>query len=114
MQARLTKYQIANGKRGENVFSAVPSKRGFVVLAIAWAVAIAGMLSLGSARLHAQINAATLNGTITDSTGAVVVGATVDVTNTGTAAIRTTTTNAMGFWVVPSLPPGPYTVTLRR
>jgi hypothetical protein len=51
-----------------------------------------------------------ISGTVSDSTGAAVPNATVTVTNQGTGASRTTTANPEGYYVVPNLPPGTYTV----
>ena len=49
-----------------------------------------------------------ITGTVTDSSGAPVPGATVTVTNTATRGTRNTTTNAEGLYTFPSLPPGSY------
>ncbi len=64
----------------------------------------------GVSALRAQ-NTGTFNGQVTDSTGAVISGATVTATNTATGVVRTTVTNADGLYSMPSLPPGEYTVT---
>jgi hypothetical protein len=74
-------------------------------------VVVTGLLTLGSVRLYGQLNAATLNGTITDPTGAAVPGATVTVLNKGTNVERVTKTNDVGNYSVPSLQPGEYAVT---
>ena len=50
-------------------------------------------------------------GTVRDSSGAVVQGAKVTVTNTGTQTARALTTNDAGEYVVPNLEPGNYVVT---
>ena len=55
------------------------SLQRIVVLALALAATVTGMLTLGSVRLHAQLSAATLNGTVVDSSGAAVPGATVTI-----------------------------------
>src|SRR5580765_3993773 len=49
-----------------------------------------------------------ITGTVTDSSGAAIPGATVTVTNTATGGTRNTTTNAEGLYTFPSLPPGTY------
>ena len=55
---------------------------------------------------------ATLAGTVTDPTGAVLPGASITVHNNGTGADRTVVSDKSGQYVVPSLSPGDYTVTL--
>ena len=47
-----------------------------------------------------------ITGTVTDSSGAPIPGASVTVTNTATRGTRETTTNAEGLYTFPSLPPG--------
>ena len=62
------------------------------------------------AALAAQAVTGTILGVITDSTGAVMPGATVTLTNTGTGLVRAVTTDANGEYTAPSLPTGKYTV----
>src|SRR5438067_5648117 len=52
----------------------------------------------------------TITGAVKDSTGAVVPGATVTVINKGTNATRTASSNEVGLYDFPALPPGQYTV----
>jgi len=56
----------------------------------------------------AQITTTTVVGTVTDNTGAAVVGATVTVTNVETNLVRTTKTDAEGGYRVEFLPVGSY------
>jgi len=58
----------------------------------------------------AQAVTGTILGVITDSTGAVMPGATVTLTNTGTGLLRAVTTDNNGEFTAPSLPTGRYTV----
>jgi len=52
-----------------------------------------------------------ISGTVADQTGAVIVGATVTITNTDRGQdLRTLTTNSNGFYTATSLPLGTYTV----
>ena len=60
------------------------------------------------APLEAQTIRGALTGTVTDSTGAVVPGATVTVTNKATGISETTTSNAQGSYTFPLLQPGTY------
>jgi Carboxypeptidase regulatory-like domain len=60
--------------------------------------------------LAAQAVTGTIIGVITDSTGSVMPGATITLTNTGNGLIRTVITDANGEYTAPSLPTGKYTV----
>src|SRR6516165_2966816 len=62
--------------------------------------------------VRAQQLTATLTGTVTDSSGAVIPNATVTVTLTTTNAVRTVQSDASGSYVVTSLPAGTYTVSV--
>lgn len=53
-----------------------------------------------------------IDGTVKDSSGAVVSTATIKVTNEATGATRTAQTDSRGFFAVESLEPGSYTVTV--
>ena len=52
----------------------------------------------------------TITGEVKDSTGAVLPGVTVTAVNKATNATRTTSSNAVGLFDFPALPPGTYTV----
>jgi Carboxypeptidase regulatory-like domain len=74
-----------------------------------------GIVLLGLALLAPRIAAAqavsgTILGTVKDSTGAVLAGAKVSVTNEGTGFTRTVTTDAAGDYTIPQIPTGKYTV----
>lgn len=60
----------------------------------------------------AQVSGATLSGTVTDSTGAVVPKAEVAIKNEGTGETRSVVTDAAGFYSAPNLVPGKYDVTV--
>jgi len=62
--------------------------------------------------LLAESPTGTITGTVTDSSGAVVPGAKVDVANTNTGISRSTTTNATGNFQFPLLSPGTYRMTV--
>jgi Carboxypeptidase regulatory-like domain len=59
-------------------------------------------------RLSAQGVRAAIQGTVRDSSGAVIPGAMITVTSTETNLQRTATSNDAGFFAVPDLPPGKY------
>lgn len=59
----------------------------------------------------AQQDAATLIGEVRDSSGGVLPGANITITNVGTNISVTTVTNDRGVYTVPSLRPGEYAIT---
>jgi len=65
---------------------------------------------LSGPTLYAQTMAATIQGTVTDATGAVVPGATVNATNLENGLQRTAGTSGAGLYSMPNLPPGRYRV----
>ncbi len=69
---------------------------------------------LFSAVALAQSTAATLSGTVTDSSGALIPGANVTISNNATGLQRQTVTNDEGSFTIPLLPPSNYTVTVLR
>src|ERR1035437_6979376 len=76
-------------------------------------LAVIALLTVISGVATAQrTGGATLVGTVTDSTGAVVVGATVTVVNAETSFRSETQTSSEGSYYVPYLSPGTYRVTL--
>ena len=56
----------------------------------------------------------TVFGVVTDPSGAVVVGASVTLTDTGTGAVRTTTTNDSGRYFVANVSPGKYDISITK
>src|SRR5215472_5619708 len=59
---------------------------------------------------HAQ-GVGRISGTVTDSMGAAVPGATITAQNTGTGALRTVRSDSSGGYVFPSLLPATYTLS---
>jgi hypothetical protein len=57
---------------------------------------------------RAQYETGTILGTATDSSGAALVGATVQARNTGTNAVQSAVTDAAGRYRIPDLPVGTY------
>jgi hypothetical protein len=70
------------------------------------------LLSLVSAALAQTTGTATLVGTVTDNTGAVVPGATVTVVNIETQFVYNGQTSPEGSYYVPNINPGTYRLTL--
>jgi Carboxypeptidase regulatory-like domain len=61
----------------------------------------------------AQLTSATIVGTITDTTGAVVPGAQVTATNTATHFARSVVTDSSGGYRIEFLPIGPYSIQVK-
>ena len=71
-----------------------------------------GMALMWLSPAHAFAQATgTISGVVTDESGAVVPGVTVEVTNTATNQTRTVVTGDDGFYTAPLLQPGPYSVS---
>jgi outer membrane receptor protein involved in Fe transport len=70
------------------------------------------LLLLVSSIAAAQTTTSTIEGTVTDSSGAVVPGAEVVVTGATLASVRTVTTGANGGYRVTALPAGNYTLVI--
>ncbi len=65
------------------------------------------------ARLFAGVTAS-ISGTVTDSSGAAIAGATVTATNVDTGVAVTQTTNAQGYYSFQSLPLGKYNIDIQQ
>src|SRR6516164_2825476 len=83
-------------------------RRGTRGLAALW-LALAVVLLVLTPRSWAQDNAS-ISGTVTDASGAVVANAAVSVTNYGTGIKRETTANAVGAFHFGNIGAGTYTL----
>ncbi len=61
--------------------------------------------------MHAQTTA-TLSGTVLDSSGGVISGAQITLRNSDTLTARTSETNGVGFYSIPAVQPGTYTMKI--
>jgi Carboxypeptidase regulatory-like domain len=77
---------------------------GILVLAVV--IAATGTLFAGVT--------ASISGTVTDSSGAVITGATVTATNVETGVVDTKSTNAQGYYSFQTLPVGKYNIKVRQ
>lgn len=75
--------------------------------------AVALMLLLTAAALQGQTSGTgSIQGTVTDPSGALVTGARIVAKNTLTGVASETVTTSSGHYVIPLLQPGPYAVTV--
>jgi len=74
---------------------------------------LCGSIFLALAATFALAQTGSIQGTVTDSVGAVVQGAEITVKNLGSNAARTVTSGGTGAFSIQSLPPGPYDVTVK-
>ena len=80
-----------------------------------WMAMLCGLaLSLASSVLAQNSNSGDIRGTVTDSSGAVVPGANVTVTNTDTGVVSKYVTNNDGLYDTNSILPGTYTVEFSK
>jgi hypothetical protein len=70
------------------------------------------LLILSATMAQAQVLYGTISGNVTDSSGAVVPGASVTALNTGTSYSRTVATNSEGIYLIQDLQPGTYKITV--
>jgi hypothetical protein len=70
------------------------------------------LLALASSSVIAQSDTAAISGFVRDPSGATIPNATVIIKNEGTGVERRATTNESGYYVISSLPPAFYTVTV--
>ena len=82
-----------------------PPSTVVLVTRVLWVAAL-----LAPVTVAAQSTTATILGTVTDSSGAVLPGVAVTIVNEGTNSQRTVTTDGTGGYEAPLLPPGAYRV----
>jgi Carboxypeptidase regulatory-like domain len=75
-----------------------------------WRARMAGVLLMLGVPLLATAQQATVVGTVTDPSSAIVVGVQITLTNVDTSLSKTTATNADGQYVVPNLQIGHYAI----
>lgn len=80
---------------------------------VTFVVTLAALL-VSSVPGRAQSTTSAVNGTVADSTGAIVIGASILVTNSATGVAYSATTDNLGAYHVTQLPPGSYTLTVSK
>jgi hypothetical protein len=70
-----------------------------------------GVILLVPSRIYPQVAGATLSGTVTDESSAVIPNAQISIKNAATGVTRAATTDPAGFYTAPNLLPGTYEIT---
>jgi hypothetical protein len=93
----------------------IPRMRRFansVPICVALLLFLSLLLSISTAPLLAQEVTASISGTVTDPSGEVIPGASVEVVNPDTGAKSTAVTGSRGEYMLPLLRPGRYQLTI--
>src|SRR6266702_7334356 len=104
-QRQLRRFWLRQNDDAESFSTACFARLAAVlfVLVLALPLSVFGQGTTGS-----------VTGTVTDPSGAAIVGASVTVTQTSTNAIHTVTSSGTGGFTVTQLPPGDYTVKVDK
>src|SRR5580700_3909430 len=81
-----------------------------LVLVLLWVVCMGSAVPAGAQ----SVTASTVDGQVTDQSGAVVAGATVTLTDISTNIARTSTTNKEGRYVYVDVSPGVYSIAVSK
>src|SRR3989442_838525 len=96
-------------REGTPMLNSVSLERIIAALTI---VVICAITILSPNQACAQVAGATLSGTISDPTGAVIPTAQVSIKDTATGIIRTVSADSAGLYTAPNLRPSTYDVTV--
>jgi hypothetical protein len=75
-----------------------------------WSIFVCAVYLCASLHLFAQFDAAQINGTIRDQSGALIPNAKIQIENRDTGLVRQTLTNSTGTYVLSQIPPGVYNI----
>jgi Carboxypeptidase regulatory-like domain len=77
-----------------------------------WRIAlVVGVFLMCATSAHAQFDSANISGVVQDTTGAILPGVDVTLTNVGTKIARQAVTNEAGLYTFPNVPVGEYQIT---
>ena len=103
---RLNRRSILGAGAATNTFNALRKHSCFALIGLVMVCSLSG-------RLHAKVGAG-ISGIVTDATGAIVPGATVQVTATDTGIVATRQSNSEGFYAFVDLQPGHYDIQVSQ
>src|SRR6266850_2586609 len=98
VSGHVTQIESQDGERNNYMLST--RKLRFICALVLSTALLIGVVSV---RLAAQGTIGSILGTVTDSSGSVVAGARVQVTNTGTNATQSSTSDSQGRYRIPAL-----------
>src|SRR6202049_4564367 len=88
-------------------------ERKSIEIAVIFSVLLAlTVVLLIPVRVYAQVSGATMTGTVSDASAAVIPNAQISIKNVATGEVRDVTTDTAGFYSAPNLLPGSYEVTV--
>ena len=85
------------------------ASRGTLRIAVSLLIVLA-IAVWGAERTHAQVAGATLTGTVSDPSGAIIPNAQVTITDVATGVSRAVSSNSTGLYIAPNLLPATYEV----
>ena len=100
------KSMLATADRHTILFFPIQIRKAMRSCAVALLVVV-------STQLTAQVTSGSILGTAYDATGAVIPNCQITATDLSTHAIRAVNSNEAGYYIIPSLPPGPYELTAK-
>jgi hypothetical protein len=103
----LTSEEGIDRNSGSLLTCASYRSRGLQILVVTLLMVVAGAM-------QAQVNMGAISGSVTDSTGGLVSGATVAITNQGTGVSTNLTTDSRGFYSAEGLPVGQYKIDVSK
>jgi len=91
----------------------IPTRKHFgaVLLGLTLSLGLTATV-LAPPAAQAQADLGSVNGTVTDTSGAVIANASIKVTNNATGATRVTVSNGAGDYAIAQLPAAEYTITV--
>ncbi len=114
IRSGILRYSETSDNTPLNQEKDIPMKRNSGRNLLVILAALVFVLGLSAVSFGQEETAATVTGQVTDSTGAIVAGATVVITNDTTKQERRVQTNDDGRYVITPLSPGTYTLTAEQ
>ncbi|HUA84609.1 MAG TPA: carboxypeptidase-like regulatory domain-containing protein [Bryobacteraceae bacterium] len=84
------------------------------ISSVIFALALAAYLGLSATPALGQAATGTVVGQVTDQQNAAIAGADISLVDTATGGVRNTTSNEVGRYTIPSVPPGTYDMTVTK